>query len=203
MLVPQPRSILQETPPQPRHNPREGAMGQGQASSPDAPRPPESQATGPPPGRPGRAAAPAPRGAPPAAPPRPPAAPPPRCHWRRRLLPPSPEPKQRPAPPLGFCTAGAGVFLGKGRGRPLFRRELGLGWQEMEGEARSCGVGAEKENGGCAESAGGRDPPSNTGPGGSGPSEAASRGVGRGERLASWLALCLRLDSDSRNRLFV
>jgi hypothetical protein len=74
----------------------------------------------------------------------------------------------------------------------------------MEGEARSCGVGAEKENGGCAESAGGRDPPSNTGPGGSGPSEAASRGVGRGERLlAGWLALCLRLTGFYCEWLFV
>jgi hypothetical protein len=43
-----------------------------------------------------------------------------------------------------------------------------------------------KENGWCAESAGGRDPPSNTGPGGSGPSEAASRGVGRG----GWPCAC-------------
>jgi hypothetical protein len=152
------------------------AMCQARASSPDAPQPPEPQATGPPPGLPGRAAAPAPRGAPPAAPPRPPAAPPHRYHWRR-LPPPSPEPQQCPAQPLlGFCAAGVGVFWAAA----VPTSDDG---RKMEGKARSCRVpGAEKENGGCAESAGGRDPPSNMGPGGSGPSGATSRGVGRGER---------------------
>ena len=146
---------------------KEQYMGQAQASSPDAPRPPESQATGPPPGRPGRAAAPAPRGAPPAAPPRPAAAPPPRCHWRRRVLPPSPEPRQRPEPPLGFCAAAARVFLGRaGAAAVLTRAGTGIAGKDVRPET---------ENGLCGAQWGEIQPPSNTGPGGSGLAAARMR----------------------------
>ena len=86
----------------------------------------------------------------------------------------------------------------------VLRRGFGFGWEggrrrsdeklelecwgdELEGEARSHRVwGVNGRVGGRRARAGARpDRPSDVEPGGSGPSEAASRGAGRGEKLAS------------------